>query len=169
MPRFAPGETVWADDPLSLSGGVGAFEVLDVLEDFDEDYTDYVLLLAKPDDRERSFCVSQDRAYRTKEEAEACARRRQNRSASKEAEAKRPKIDHDRSKEDHPVGNRSSVAEAMAGLYFLSKKEFRDKYMGILFKDEAEFKAFAARVDGAVEAVFRKLLVEVRPIGEAAK
>ena len=74
MPRFAEGETVWADDP--LNDGVGAFEVLDVIEDFDEEYTEYLLLLAYPDDQEKSFCIPQDRAYHTKEEAEACSRRR---------------------------------------------------------------------------------------------
>ena len=78
MPRFSEGDTVWTDDPLSPTDGVGAFEVLDVLEDFDEDYTDYVLLLAPPGDGdgEKSFCVRDDRAFRTKGEAELYSRRR---------------------------------------------------------------------------------------------
>lgn len=150
MPRFAPGETVWTDDPLSPNDGVGEFEVLDVLEDFDEDYTDYVLLLATPGDREKSFCVSETRAFRTKEEAEACSRRR----------------DRTQEKKDRLAGHKFSAKDAMLDMFTLSSEGFRDKYMGILFSDDEEFKAFADRVNGAVEAVFREQLVEVRPIGE---
>ena len=148
MPRFSKGETVWADDP--LNDGVGAFEVLDVLEDFDEDYADYVLLLAKPDDRERSFCVSETRAYRTKEEAEMFSRRRRRTQPEK----------------DRLAGHKFSANDAMRDMFTLSGEKFRDKYMGILFSNEEEFEAFVGRVTGAVKAAFLECLVEVRPIGE---
>lgn len=208
MPRFAEGETVWAADP--ISGAAMEFKVLDVLEDFDEEYTEWALLLAPPvappGERGRSFCVSEHSAFHTKEEAEA-AIRRQHRSESKkgksplpklvriysnehgawwaprycgyrdnparagvfryeEAKAKYPQIDYDKSKRDYFVDWEPSAKEAMRDMFALSGEEFRDKYMGILFPDEAGFEAFSARVNGAVEAVFREKLVEVRPIGE---
>ena len=83
MPRFSEGDTVWTDDP--LNDGVGAFEVLDVLEDFDEEYTECFLLLAPPGDGdgEKSFCVRDDRAFHTKEEAELYSRRRRAKAEGK--------------------------------------------------------------------------------------
>jgi hypothetical protein len=50
--------------------------------------------------------------------------------------------------------NRFTSKNVMVDMFTLSTNEFYDKYRGILFSDEAAFKALVDRVNGAVEAAF---------------
>ena len=83
-----------------------------------------------------------------------------------DAKAEYPDLDYDRSKEDYLVDYELTAEDIKTDTIFFTREEFRDKYMGILFADEAEFDALMGRADAAVEAVFRELLAEVRMVGE---
>lgn len=85
-----------------------------------------------------------------------------------EAKAKYPDIDHDVTKEDYFVDYEPSAKDLKTDLFFLTREEIRDKYMGVLFEDEAGFKALMDRVDDAVEAAFNERIAKVRWVGEDA-
>ena len=81
-----------------------------------------------------------------------------------EVSAKYPDLDYDKAKDDYLVEYEFSEKDVLLDMFALPKEDFRDKYMGILFDDEAEFQAFDYRVVGAMEATFSDWLAEVRPL-----
>ena len=89
-----------------------------------------------------------------------------------DAKGRYPEIDYDESKEDYFVDCGLSAKDALADMYTLPRDEFRDKYTGILFSDEAGLRAFEDLVNDAVAAALLERLerlerlAEARPTGE---
>ncbi len=62
------------------------------------------------------------------------------------------------------AGFKFSAKDVIVDMSVLSEEEFYDKYIGILFSDEAEFKAFVDRVNSAVEVAFSEITSVEDPV-----